>query len=83
MTTRPGLPIYTNASVAALLEHSGAGTGAKIHIIGDGAAFEVGGIEVHCYGELHAPIHPDVERVRNTGFLIDGRLSTSGTRSLS
>jgi L-ascorbate metabolism protein UlaG (beta-lactamase superfamily) len=62
------------AAVAALLEQSGAGSEAKIHVIGDGAAFEVGGINVRCYGELHAPIHPDVERVLNTGFLIDGRL---------
>jgi L-ascorbate metabolism protein UlaG (beta-lactamase superfamily) len=78
VAARPGLPIYTNASVAALLEQSGAGTGAKIHVIGDGAAFEVGGIGVNCYGELHAPIHPDVERVRNTGFLFDGRLFHPG-----
>jgi L-ascorbate metabolism protein UlaG (beta-lactamase superfamily) len=78
IAARPGLPIYTNASVAALLEQSGAGTGAKIHVIGDGAAFEAGGFDVHCHGELHAPIHPDVERVRNTGFLIDGRLFHPG-----
>lgn len=57
VATRPGLPIWTNTSVAALLEQSGAGTGANVHVIGDGDAFEAGGIPVRAYGEWHAPIH--------------------------
>jgi L-ascorbate metabolism protein UlaG (beta-lactamase superfamily) len=78
VAARPGLPIWTNTSVAALLEQSGAGTGANVHVIGDGDAFEAGGIPVRAYGEWHAPIYPDVPRVRNTGFLIDGRLFHPG-----
>jgi L-ascorbate metabolism protein UlaG (beta-lactamase superfamily) len=78
IAARPGLPIWTNRSVAALLEQSGAGAGAHVHVIGDGDAFEVGGIPVHAHGEWHAPIHPDVARVRNTGFMIDGRLFHPG-----
>lgn len=33
---------------------------------------------MHCHGEWHAPIYPDIPRVRNTGFLIDGRLFHPG-----
>ena len=64
LAARPGLPIWTNKDVAALLE----GSGATVHVIGDGDAFTAGGIKVHGHGEWHAPIHPDVTRVRNTGF---------------
>jgi L-ascorbate metabolism protein UlaG (beta-lactamase superfamily) len=78
VAARPGLPIYTNREVAALLEQSGAATGARVHVIGPGAAFEVGGLRVHCHGEWHAPIYPDIPRVRNTGFLVDGRLFHPG-----
>jgi len=75
---RPGLPIYTNREVATLLEQSGAATGARVHVIGHGDAFEVGGLNVHCPGEWHAPIYPNIPDVRNTGFLIDGRLFHPG-----
>lgn len=74
IATRPGLPIWTNRDVAALL----AGSGARVHRIGDGDSFEVGGIAVHGYGEWHAPIHPDVKRVRNTGFLFEHRVFHPG-----
>jgi L-ascorbate metabolism protein UlaG (beta-lactamase superfamily) len=67
---RRGLQIWANKSVAALLTQSGAASGAKVHVIGHGDAFEAGGLPYHVYGEWHAPIHPDVVRVRNTGFLI-------------
>lgn len=74
IATRPGLPIWTNRDVAAQL----AGSGAKVHVIGPGDAFDVGGIAVHAYGEWHAPIHPEVRRVRNTGFLFDHRIFHPG-----
>jgi hypothetical protein len=70
LKTRPGLPIWTNKDVAALLD----GSGATVHVIGPGDAFTVGGIKVHGHGEWHAPIHPDVTRVRNTGFLFEDRV---------
>jgi hypothetical protein len=49
-----------------------------VHVIGHGDAFEMGGLRVHCYGEWHAPIYPGIPDVRNTGFLIDGRLFHPG-----
>ena len=49
-----------------------------MHVIGDGDAFTVGGIRVHGHGEWHAPIHPDVTRVRDTGFLFEDRVFHPG-----
>jgi L-ascorbate metabolism protein UlaG (beta-lactamase superfamily) len=69
---------WTNKEVAGLLEQSGVGSGAQVHVIGHGDAFEAGGLRVHCYGEWHAPIYPDIPQVRNTGFLVDGRLFHPG-----
>jgi len=74
LETRPRLPIWTNSDVAKLLD----GSGAKLHVVGDGDAFEVGPITVHGHGEWHAPIHPDVTRVRNTGFLFEHRVFHPG-----
>jgi L-ascorbate metabolism protein UlaG (beta-lactamase superfamily) len=75
---RPGLAIYTNQEVAALLDQSGVAAGGTVHVIGHGDAFQAGRLLVHCYGEWHAPVYPDIPRVRNTGFLIDGRLFHPG-----
>ena len=74
IAARPGLPIWTNKSVAALLD----GSGAEVHVIGDGDAFDLGGVHVQCYGELHAPLHPEIPVVRNTGFLVGGRIFHPG-----
>jgi L-ascorbate metabolism protein UlaG (beta-lactamase superfamily) len=64
----PALEVWTNASVAAQLE----GLGPRVHVVGHGDAVTVAGFDVHVHGELHAQIHPDVPRVRNVGFLVDG-----------
>lgn len=64
VAARPDLPVYTNKSVGALL----AGSGAKVHVVGHGDAFTLGGVRIQVHGEWHAPIAPDVTRVRNVGF---------------
>jgi L-ascorbate metabolism protein UlaG (beta-lactamase superfamily) len=64
VATRPHLPVYTNKSVGALL----AGSGADVHVVGHGDAFMLGGVRVQVHGEWHAPIAPDIPRVRNVGF---------------
>jgi L-ascorbate metabolism protein UlaG (beta-lactamase superfamily) len=74
IAARPGLPIWTNSSVAALLE----GSGAEVHTIGDGDTFSVEGIEVQAHGTWHDLIHEELPRVRNTGFLIGGRVFHPG-----
>jgi L-ascorbate metabolism protein UlaG (beta-lactamase superfamily) len=74
VAARPGLPVWPNASGAALLD----GSGADVHVIGDGDAFDVNGIAVQAYGEWHAPLHPELPVVRNTGFLIGSRIFHPG-----
>jgi L-ascorbate metabolism protein UlaG (beta-lactamase superfamily) len=64
----PALEIWTNASVAAKLE----GQGTRVHVVGHGDAVTVAGFDVHVHGELHAQIHPDIPRIPNVGFLVEG-----------
>jgi L-ascorbate metabolism protein UlaG (beta-lactamase superfamily) len=68
MDADPALEVWTNASVAAQLE----GQGTRVHVVGHGDAVTVAGFDVHVHGELHAEIHPDVPRIPNIGFLVDG-----------
>ena len=62
------LEVWTNKSVAAQLE----GLGTRVHVVGDGDAPTVAGFDVHVHGELHAEIHPEIPRIANIGFLVDG-----------
>jgi L-ascorbate metabolism protein UlaG (beta-lactamase superfamily) len=64
----PALEVWTNTSVAAQLE----GLGPRVHVVGHGDAVTVAGFDVHVHGELHAEIHPDIPRIPNIGFLVDG-----------
>ena len=64
----PALEVWTNKSVAAQLE----GLGSRVHVVGHGDAVTVAGFDVHVHGELHAQIHPDLPRIPNVGFLVDG-----------
>ncbi|MFI6155511.1 MBL fold metallo-hydrolase [Kitasatospora sp. NPDC051170] len=70
----PALRVWTNTAVAAQLE----GVARRVTVVGEGDAFELGAIGVSVHGEWHAEIHPDIPRVRNTGFLFDGRLFHPG-----
>jgi L-ascorbate metabolism protein UlaG (beta-lactamase superfamily) len=60
--------VYTTPGVAGQLE----GTGARVHVVGDGDRFEVAGFDVAVIGELHAVVHPEWPRLGNVGFLVDG-----------
>src|SRR4051812_17882078 len=68
MDADPGLEVWTNASVAAQLE----GLGTRVHVVGRGDSVTVDGFDVQVHGELHAQIHPDIPRIPNVGFLVDG-----------
>jgi L-ascorbate metabolism protein UlaG (beta-lactamase superfamily) len=70
----PALEVWTNKSVAAQLE----GLGSRVHVVGHGDAVSVAGFDVHVHGELHAEIHPDIPRVKNVGFLVDGQVFHPG-----
>jgi hypothetical protein len=60
--------VWTNTSVAAQLE----GLGPRVHVVGHGDAVTVAGFDVHVHGELHAEVHPEIPRIPNIGFLVDG-----------
>ncbi|MFJ9458096.1 MBL fold metallo-hydrolase [Kitasatospora sp. NPDC101447] len=70
----PALRVWTNTAVAAQLE----GVAQRVTAVGEGDAFELGGLGVSVHGEWHAVIHPDIPQVCNIGFLFDGRLFHPG-----
>jgi L-ascorbate metabolism protein UlaG (beta-lactamase superfamily) len=70
----PALEVWTNKSVAAQLE----GLGGRVHVVGNGDAVSVAGLDVRVFGELHAEIHPDIPRIANVGFLIGGQVFHPG-----
>src|ERR671928_1765824 len=70
----PALEIWANQAVAGKLE----GTGGRVHVVGHGDAFTAAGFDVHAHGELHAVIHPDIPRITNIGFLVDGQVFHPG-----
>ncbi|MBV6699515.1 MBL fold metallo-hydrolase [Kitasatospora aureofaciens] len=70
----PALRVWTNDAVAARLD----GVARRVTAVGEGDAFDLGGLAVSVHGEWHAVIHPDIPRVKNIGFLFDGRLFHPG-----
>jgi L-ascorbate metabolism protein UlaG (beta-lactamase superfamily) len=70
----PTLEVWTNASVATQLE----GAGPRVHQVGPGDRFTAAGFDVSVHGEWHAVIHPDIPRVRNVGFLVEGTVFHPG-----
>jgi L-ascorbate metabolism protein UlaG (beta-lactamase superfamily) len=74
MDADPALEVWTNSSVAAQLE----GLGSRVHVVGHGDAVTVAGFDVHVHGELHAQVHPEIPRISNVGFLVDGQVFHPG-----
>jgi L-ascorbate metabolism protein UlaG (beta-lactamase superfamily) len=72
--TRRHLEIWTNRSVANLLE----GTGARVHQVDDGDTFDVMGIPISVHGSWHGQVHHEIPPVRNVGFLVDSTLFHPG-----
>ena len=70
----PALEVWTNGSVAGQLD----GLGNRVHVVGHGDAVTVAGFDVHVHGELHAEIHPEIPRIPNIGFLVDGQVFHPG-----
>jgi L-ascorbate metabolism protein UlaG (beta-lactamase superfamily) len=70
----PALELWTNPTVAEQLS----GLGSRVHVVGPGDTFTAAGFEVSVHGEWHAVIHPDLPRVRNVGFLVEGQVFHPG-----
>lgn len=69
LEANPAAEIWTLSSVADQLTAAFPG---RVHTVGHGDAVRAAGFEVEVHGELHAVIHPDIPRITNVGFLVDG-----------
>jgi L-ascorbate metabolism protein UlaG (beta-lactamase superfamily) len=71
----PEARIWTLRSVADQL--TGVFPG-RVNTVGDGDTFTAAGFEIEVHGQLHAEIHPDIPRITNIGFVVDGSLFHPG-----
>jgi L-ascorbate metabolism protein UlaG (beta-lactamase superfamily) len=71
----PELTIWAPESVTAQLSDIEELAG-KVHTAAQGDVLRIGGLEVHVYGQWHAPTHLDP--VRNVGYRIGGRVYHPG-----
>ncbi|MFJ8228789.1 MBL fold metallo-hydrolase [Streptomyces sp. NPDC094448] len=70
-----GAEVWTLRSVADTLSAAFPG---RVRTVGHGDTFTAAGFEVEVHGELHAVIHPDLPRITNIGFLVDGSVFHPG-----
>ncbi|GAA3377412.1 MBL fold metallo-hydrolase [Streptomyces sannanensis] len=75
MEANPGARIWTLRSVATQISAAFPG---RVHTVGDGDTFSAAGFDVQVHGELHAVIHPDIPRITNVGYLVDGSVFHPG-----
>ncbi|MEU5146394.1 MULTISPECIES: MBL fold metallo-hydrolase [Streptomyces] len=75
LDANPAARLWTLRSVAERLAPAYPG---RVHTVGHGDTFTAAGFEVQVHGELHAVIHPDIPRVTNVGYLVDGSLFHPG-----
>lgn len=71
----PAAELWTLRSVA---EQVSAAFPGRVHTVGHGDTFTAAGFEVRVHGELHAVIHPEIPRITNVGFLVDGSVFHPG-----
>jgi len=75
LDANPAAEIWTLASVAEQLSAAFPG---RVHTVGHGDTFTAAGFDVQVHGELHAVIHPDIPRITNVGYLVDGSVFHPG-----
>ncbi|MGW4726612.1 MBL fold metallo-hydrolase [Streptomyces sp. S1] len=75
LEANPAAEIWTLRSVA---ERISAAFPGRVHTVGHGDAFTAAGFDVQVHGELHAVIHPDIPRITNVGYLVDGSVFHPG-----
>ncbi|MFB7916491.1 MBL fold metallo-hydrolase [Streptomyces sp. NPDC056061] len=71
----PAVEVWTLRSVADRLSAAFPG---RVRTVGHGDTFDAAGFVVQVHGELHAVIHPDIPRITNIGFLVDGSVFHPG-----
>ncbi|MEV8564801.1 MBL fold metallo-hydrolase [Streptomyces sp. NPDC051322] len=75
LEANPAAEIWTLRSVADQLSAAFPG---RVHTVGHGDTFSAAGFGVQVHGELHAVIHPDLPRITNVGYLVDGSVFHPG-----
>ncbi|MCX5415028.1 MULTISPECIES: MBL fold metallo-hydrolase [unclassified Streptomyces] len=75
LESNPAAQLWTLRSVAEQLSAAFPG---RVHTVGHGDTFTAAGFDVQVHGELHAVIHPDIPRITNIGFLVDGSVFHPG-----
>jgi L-ascorbate metabolism protein UlaG (beta-lactamase superfamily) len=75
LESNPAAELWTLDSVARQLSAAFPG---RVHTVGHGDTFTIAGFDVQVHGELHAVIHPDIPRITNVGFLVDGSVFHPG-----
>ncbi|MFC8228320.1 MBL fold metallo-hydrolase [Streptomyces sp. NPDC057287] len=75
LEANPAAQVWTLRSVAEQLSAAFPG---RVHTVGHGDTFTAAGFDVQVHGELHAVIHPDIPRITNIGFLVDGSVFHPG-----
>lgn len=68
LEANPAAELWTLRSVA---EQVSAAFPGRVHTVGEGDAFTAAGFDVRVYGQLHAVIHPDLDRITNVGYFVD------------
>ncbi|MFD7220112.1 MBL fold metallo-hydrolase [Streptomyces sp. NPDC059892] len=75
LRANPAAELWTLRSVADQISAAFPG---RVHTVGHGDTFSAAGFDVRVYGELHAVIHPDIPRITNVGYLVDGSVFHPG-----
>ncbi|UYQ65404.1 MBL fold metallo-hydrolase [Streptomyces peucetius] len=75
LEANPDAALWTLRSVAEQLSAAFPG---RVNTVGHGDAFTAAGFEIQVHGELHAVIHPDIPRITNVGYLVDGSVFHPG-----
>jgi L-ascorbate metabolism protein UlaG (beta-lactamase superfamily) len=75
LEANPGAQIWTLRSVAEQVSSAFPG---RVHTVGEGDTFTAAGFDVEVHGQLHAVIHPDIPRVTNVGYLVNGSVFHPG-----
>ncbi len=74
LAARPAIEVYAHPDVAKLLTE----LDGVLHAVVPGDEFVAAGFRVRAYGGLHAMIHPELPRVPNVGFFIEGDAGSGG-----
>ncbi|MCM2422396.1 MULTISPECIES: MBL fold metallo-hydrolase [unclassified Streptomyces] len=75
LDANPAAQVWTLKSVADQVSAAFPG---RVHTVGEGDTFTAAGFDIEVHGQLHAVIHPDIPRIANQGYVVDGSVFHPG-----